>query len=54
MTAQAHATWSPLFKEAVSTDFRDFHECLDQDKRIALYDVAGSKVHASMLTRAGF
>ncbi|MBD9491497.1 argininosuccinate lyase [Ensifer sp. ENS11] len=53
MTAQAHATWSPLFKEAVSTDFRDFHECLDQDKRIALYDVAGSKVHASMLTRAG-
>lgn len=53
MTAQTQATWSPLFKEAVSTDFRNFHECLDQDKRIALYDVAGSKVHASMLARAG-
>ncbi|WDZ80303.1 argininosuccinate lyase (plasmid) [Ensifer adhaerens] len=52
MTAQTQSTWSPLFKEAVSTDFRDFHECLDQDKRIALYDVAGSKVHASMLARA--
>ncbi|WP_244519953.1 MULTISPECIES: argininosuccinate lyase [unclassified Ensifer] len=49
----AQTTWSPLFKEAVSTDFRDFHECLDQDKRIALYDVAGSKVHAHMLARAG-
>ncbi|MBN9045577.1 MAG: argininosuccinate lyase [Rhizobiales bacterium] len=46
-------TWSPLFKEPVSADFRDFHECLDQDKRIALYDVAGSQVHADMLARAG-
>ncbi|OCP18750.1 argininosuccinate lyase [Ensifer sp. LC54] len=53
MTTMAQTTWSPLFKEAVSTDFRDFHECLDQDKRIALYDVAGSKVHAHMLARAG-
>ncbi|RFB78025.1 argininosuccinate lyase [Methylovirgula sp. 4M-Z18] len=53
MTKSAQATWSPLFKEAVSTDFRDFHECLDQDKRIALYDVLGSKVHAKMLARAG-
>ncbi|WP_209789225.1 argininosuccinate lyase [Ensifer adhaerens] len=53
MTMMAETTWSPLFKEAVSTDFRDFHECLDQDKRIALYDVAGSKVHARMLARAG-
>ena len=50
---QTNSTWSPLFKEAVSTDFRDFHECLDQDKRIALYDVAGSQVHADMLARAG-
>ncbi|MER9316200.1 argininosuccinate lyase [Mesorhizobium sp. M0659] len=50
---QNASTWSPLFKEAVSTDFRDFHECLDQDKRIALYDVAGSQVHAAMLARAG-
>ena len=53
MTAQPQETWSPLFKEPVSTDFRDFHECLDQDRRIALYDVAGSQVHAAMLTRAG-
>ncbi|WP_439626991.1 argininosuccinate lyase [Shinella sp.] len=53
MTTLAKTTWSPLFKEAVSTDFRDFHECLDQDRRIALYDVAGSKVHADMLARAG-
>jgi argininosuccinate lyase len=50
---QTNSTWSPLFKEAVSADFRDFHECLDQDKRIALYDVAGSQVHADMLERAG-
>jgi argininosuccinate lyase len=53
MSNQATKTWSPLFKEAVSTDFRDFHECLDQDKKIALHDVAGSKVHAAMLARAG-
>ncbi|MBZ9757031.1 argininosuccinate lyase [Mesorhizobium sp. ESP6-5] len=53
MSALSNATWSPLFKEAVSTDFRDFHECLDQDKRIAIYDVAASKVHARMLMRAG-
>jgi argininosuccinate lyase len=46
-------TWSPLFKEAVSIDFRDFHECLDQDKRIAPYDVMGSQVHSAMLARAG-
>jgi len=46
-------TWSPLFKEPTSEDFRDFHECLDQDKRVALYDVQGSKVHADMLTRVG-
>lgn len=46
-------TWSPLFREPVSEDFRDFHECLDQDKRIALQDVRGSTVHAAMLTRAG-
>lgn len=53
MTNQNAATWSPLFKEAVAADFRDFHECLDQDKRIALHDVTGSKVHAAMLARAG-
>ncbi|RRD21718.1 argininosuccinate lyase [Brucella pituitosa] len=52
MSSHAQATWSPLFKEPVSSDFRDFHECLDQDKRIALYDVMGSKVHAQMLARA--
>jgi len=46
-------TWSPLFKEPTSEDFRDFHECLGQDKRIALYDVLGSKTHAHMLSRAG-
>lgn len=53
MTAASNATWSPLFKEAVSLDFRDFHECLDQDKRIAIHDIAGSKVHARMLARVG-
>ncbi|EPE96701.1 argininosuccinate lyase [Rhizobium grahamii] len=53
MKNQKDATWSPLFKEATSKDFQDFHECLDQDKRIALHDVAGSKVHAGMLARAG-
>lgn len=53
MTQKMSSTWSPLFKEAVSTDFRDFHECLDQDKRIALHDVAGSMVHANMLARTG-
>jgi len=46
-------TWSPLFKEPTSEDFRDFHECLDQDKRVALYDVQGSKTHANMLTHVG-
>jgi len=46
-------TWSPLFKEPTSQDFRDFHECLDQDKRVALYDVQGSKVHAQMLAHVG-
>jgi len=46
-------TWSPLFKEPTSEDFRDFHECLDQDKRVALYDVQGSKVHAQMLAHVG-
>ncbi|GES52156.1 argininosuccinate lyase [Rhizobium sp. NBRC 114257] len=53
MRNQKEVTWSPLFKEAVSRDFESFHECLDQDKRIALHDVAGSKVHAEMLARAG-
>ena len=53
MRNQTSATWSPLFKQDVSRDFQDFHECLDQDKRIALHDVAGSKVHADMLARAG-
>lgn len=53
MSTNTASTWSPLFKEAVADDFRDFHECLDQDKRIALYDVHGSLVHADMLTRAG-
>ncbi len=52
MSIKTAATWSPLFKEAVADDFRDFHECLDQDKRIALHDVHGSLVHADMLTRA--
>ncbi len=52
MSTKTAATWSPLFKEAVADDFRDFHECLDQDKRIALHDVHGSLVHADMLTRA--
>jgi len=46
-------TWSPLFKEPTSEDFRDFHECLDQDKRVALYDVLGSKTHARMLAHVG-
>lgn len=53
MTQKSSSTWSPLFREAVSTDFRDFHECLDQDKRIALHDVAASMVHAQMLARSG-
>ncbi|OYR11674.1 argininosuccinate lyase [Brucella thiophenivorans] len=53
MSTNTASTWSPLFKEAVADDFRDFHECLDQDKRIALHDVHGSLVHADMLTRAG-
>ncbi|MGV1759888.1 argininosuccinate lyase [Rhizobium sp. A22-96] len=53
MRNQTSTTWSPLFKQDVSRDFQDFHECLDQDKRIALHDVAGSKVHAEMLARAG-
>lgn len=53
MTTQAGSTWSPLFKEAVSNDFRDFHECLDQDRRIALYDIEGSRVHAEMLAKSG-
>lgn len=53
MSSTAPNTWSPLFTVPVSNDFQDFHECLDQDKRIALYDVQGSKVHADMLTRAG-
>lgn len=53
MSTNTTSTWSPLFKEAVADDFRDFHECLDQDKRIALHDVHGSLVHADMLTRAG-
>ncbi|MBB5574640.1 MULTISPECIES: argininosuccinate lyase [Rhizobium] len=53
MTAQAAKTWSPLFKEALATDFRDFQECLDQDKRIALYDVEGSRAHADMLAKCG-
>lgn len=53
MRNQTSTTWSPLFKQDVSRDFQDFHECLDQDKRIALHDVAGSKVHADMLARAG-
>ncbi len=52
MRNQTSTTWSPLFKQDVSRDFQDFHECLDQDKRIALHDVAGSKVHADMLARA--
>jgi len=47
------STWSPLFKQATAADFRDFHECLDQDKRLALYDVAASQVHARMLAQAG-
>jgi len=45
------STWSPLFKQATAADFRDFHECLDQDKRIALYDIAASQVHANMLAK---
>lgn len=49
----APRTWSPLFREPQSEDFRDFHECLDQDKRIALQDVRASRVHAAMLARAG-
>jgi len=46
-------TWSPLFTEPTQQDFRDFHECLDQDKRVARYDVQGSKTHAQMLARVG-
>jgi argininosuccinate lyase len=46
-------TWSPLFKEPTAADFSDFHECLDQDKRLALHDVAASQAHARMLARAG-
>lgn len=53
MSTDMASTRSPLFKEAVADDFRDFHECLDQDKRLALHDVHGSRVHADMLTRAG-
>ncbi len=53
MKNQTDATWSPLFKEPTSKDFQAFHECLDQDKRISLHDIAGSKVHAAMLARAG-
>lgn len=53
MSSTTPNTWSPLFRVPVSNDFQDFHECLDQDKRIALYDVQGSKVHADMLARAG-
>ncbi len=46
-------TWSPLFTTATDADFMNFQECIEQDKRIALYDVQGSQAHADMLCRAG-
>lgn len=53
MTIQKEETWSPLFTEATAQDFQAFHSCIEQDKRIALYDVMGSKAHAEMLTKSG-
>ncbi|MCV2403573.1 argininosuccinate lyase [Marinomonas sp. C2222] len=53
MTTQKKETWSPLFTQATAQDFQAFHSCIDQDKRIALYDVAGSQAHAKMLTASG-
>lgn len=46
-------TWSPLFTVATDADFMNFQECIEQDKRIALYDVQGSQAHAAMLAHCG-
>jgi argininosuccinate lyase len=53
MPKHAQATWGGRFKTAPAELMLRFSESVSFDRRLAPYDIAGSKAHAAMLARAG-
>ena len=53
MSSNKQATWGGRFEEGPSELMRWFSESVSFDKRLAPYDVAGSKAHSLMLSKVG-
>ena len=53
MPKKAQATWGGRFKAAPAELMLRFSESVSFDRRLAPFDIAGSKAHAAMLARAG-
>ena len=53
MAKKAQATWGGRFKEGPAALMLKFSESASFDRRLAPFDVAGSKAHSAMLARAG-
>jgi argininosuccinate lyase len=53
MAKKTQATWGGRFKEGPAALMLKFSESASFDRRLAPFDVAGSKAHSAMLARAG-
>ena len=53
MPKKAQATWGGRFKAAPAELMLRFSESVSFDRRLAPFDIAGSKAHAAMLARVG-
>ena len=49
MAVDKQATWGGRFSEGPSELMQTFGESVSFDKRLAPFDIAGSKAHAAML-----
>ncbi|MDE3084333.1 MAG: argininosuccinate lyase, partial [Verrucomicrobiota bacterium] len=53
MAKKAQATWGGRFNEGPAELMLRFSESVSFDQRLAPFDIAGSKAHASMLAHVG-
>lgn len=50
----AKKMWGARFSKKTETAVEDFTRSIDYDKRLALWDIAGSKLHVTILKKSGF
>ncbi|HQY05929.1 MAG TPA: lyase family protein, partial [Lacunisphaera sp.] len=53
MAKQAQATWGGRFSAGPAELMLRFSESVSFDRRLAPFDIAGSKAHAAMLAQVG-